>query len=36
MFFFFYSFLFCLLSFNGIMKEAISSQNMTSPIGFST
>ena len=24
------------LSFNGILKEAISSQNMTNPIGFST
>ena len=24
------------LSFNGIMNEAISSQNMTDPIGFST
>ena len=31
-----YSFYFHHLSFNGIMKEAISSQNMTDPIGFST
>ena len=31
-----FSFHFRHLSFNGIMKEAISSQNMTDPIGFST
>ena len=31
-----YSFHFRHLSFNGIMKEAISSQNMTNPIDFST
>ena len=30
-----YFFHFCNLSFNGIMMEAISSQNMTDPIGFS-
>ena len=31
-----YSFHFSHLSFNGIMQEAISSQNMTNPIGVST
>ena len=31
-----YSFHFRHLSFNGIMKEAISSQNLTDPIDFST
>ena len=31
-----YSFHFHHLPFNGIMKEGISSQNMTNPIGFST
>ena len=30
-----YSFHFRHFSFNGIMKEAISSQNLTNPIGFS-
>jgi hypothetical protein len=31
-----YSVHFSHLSFNGILKEAISPQNMTNPIGFST
>ena len=35
-FFFFLLFHFYHLSFNNIMMEAISSQNMTDPIGFPT